>query len=445
MSDNNSEDNTFLFILNILTFLIVLAVCVILIFGWNYTGSVASSLGGIDPKVFDKHLSSFEKKINDHVDKSVGSIVEKSANKLNSVFSSEINKFSQSSFSGVNAVSKSVSEVDKKLSDAEIKINESINKLLEKSVNQNQKLLDDSSSKFEKLLSDNKSRFDKLDSVSNSLIQTYKENVASLNKQNNDNKDVVMSLISAKSTSNLEFLGLLKKEFGEKQNYISGQVLRLLSLFDLSSDEKLPGVLLVLDCGESMSELVFDDIINDIRSVSSSAIKFTPKRKFGFSCFRGDKVVQALPFSLHDSLSVNGINKNDLIPDRNEVNNWKNSILSSVNRLSSVDGPKRLVYITCNPNNLKPLDLSFVSDIQRDCAKHGIEIWLFHFLRNKDDLVSNDLSAIALGNGGQYFPIRLSKDFNKDASLVKTIKQNFLSFLYQSFGLNLSLELRKFN
>jgi len=99
-----------------------------------------------------------------------------------------------------------------------------------------------------------------------------------------------------------------------------------------------------------------------------------------------------------------------------------------------------LIYLTSNPNNLKPIDVDFISETQKSCVKHKIEIWVFHFLRNKDDSVSNDLSLIALGNGGQYFPIRLSKEFNKDPELVKVIKHNFLSFLYQAFGLNLVVE-----
>ena len=172
----------------------------------------------------------------------------------------------------------------------------------------------------------------------------------------------------------------------------------------------------------------------------SSSIKLTPKRKFGFSSIRGEKVIQSLAFGIQDSLSVGNINKNDLAPDRNEVNNWKNSISNSINRLSAIDGPKRLIYLTSNPNNLKPIDVDFIFETQKSCVKHKIEIWVFHFLRNKDDSVSNDLSLIALGNGGQYFPIRLSKEFNKDPELVKVIKHNFLSFLYQAFGLNLVVE-----
>ncbi|MEI7489754.1 MAG: hypothetical protein WCJ72_20510 [Chryseobacterium sp.] len=443
MSKNRSDDDSFIPILLIVNVILTVVFLVLLVFGWNRTGSSAIALGGIDPKVFDTHLAKFEKSINIHFDKTLGIVNDKnilSFNKVSASINSESNKISDIVKQESSRVYNSIVDVDKKLLLTENKIIENLNKLSENLISENHKLMDDFAKKYENLLSDTKTKYDKVDSQLSSLIQNSKDNLVSLKTQNNESKDFLSSAVSLKSKVNLDAVTLFKKESDDKQNYIAGQVIRVLNLFNLSSDDKLPGTLLVLDSGESMSDLVFDDIFNDIRSVLSSSIKLTPKRKFGFSSIRGEKVVQSLAFGIQDSLSVGNINKNDLAPDRNEVNNWKNSISNSINRLSAIDGPKRLIYLTSNPNNLKPIDVDFIFETQKSCVKHKIEIWVFHFLRNKDDSVSNDLSLIALGNGGQYFPIRLSKEFNKDPELVKVIKHNFLSFLYQAFGLNLVVE-----
>ena len=443
MSKNHSEDVLFIPIMLIINVILTVVFSVLLIFGWNRTGSSAIALGGIDPKVFDTHLAILEKSINTHFDKTLGIVNDKnilSFNKVSTSINSESNKISDNVKQESSRVYNSIVDVDKKLLLTENKIIENLNKLSENLISENQKLMEDFAKKHENLLSDSKTKYDKVDSQLSSLIQNSKDNLVSLKTQNNESKDFLSSAVSSKSKVNLDAVISFKKESDEKQNYIAGQVIRVLNLFNLSSDDKLPGTLLVLDSGESMSDLVFDDIFNDIRSVLSSSIKLTPKRKFGFSSIRGEKVIQSLAFGIQDSLSVGNINKNDLAPDRNEVNNWKNSISNSINRLSAIDGPKRLIYLTSNPNNLKPIDVDFIFETQKSCVKQKIEIWVFHFLRNTDDSVSNDLSLIALGNGGQYFPIRLSKEFNKDPELVKVIKHNFLSFLYQAFGLNLVVE-----
>ena len=437
------EDNFAQYVFNGFSITFSLLIFFLLLTGYNYTGSQAVSVGGIDPKVFDAHLAKFEKSINDHCDKTLGIVNDKnilSFNKVSTSINSESNKISDNVKQESSRVYNSIVDVDKKLLLTENKIIENLNKLSENLISENQKLMEDFAKKHENLLSDSKTKYDKVDSQLSSLIQNSKDNLVSLKTQNNESKDFLSSAVSSKSKVNLDAVISFKKESDEKQNYIAGQVIRVLNLFNLSSDDKLPGTLLVLDSGESMSDFVFDDIFNDIRSVLSSSIKLTPKRKFGFSSIRGEKVIQSLAFGIQDSLSVGNINKNDLAPDRNEVNNWKNSISNSINRLSAIDGPKRLIYLTSNPNNLKPIDVDFIFETQKSCVKHKIEIWVFHFLRNKDDSVSNDLSLIALGNGGQYFPIRLSKEFNKDPELVKVIKHNFLSFLYQAFGLNLVVE-----
>lgn len=440
---NSLEDNFPQYVFNGFSIGFSFLIFLLLFTGYNYTGSHAVSPGGIDPKVFDSYLAKFEKSINDHFDKSLGMTNDKntiSFNKVSSSLISESGKVSDNVKQESSRIFNSIVDVDKKLLLTENKIIENLNKISENLISENQKLMEDFAKKHENLLTDSKTKYDKVDSQLSSLIQHSKDNLMSLKTQNIESQGFLSKTVTSKSQINLDAVTSFKKESDEKQNYIAGQVIRVLNLFNLSSDDKLPGTLLVLDSGESMSDLVFDDIFNDIRSVLFSSIKLTPKRKFGFSSIRGEKVVQSLAFGIQDSLSVGNINKNDLAPDRNEVNNWKNSISNSINRLSAIDGPKRLIYMTSNPNNLKPIDVDFISETQKSCVKHKIEIWVFHFLRNKDDSVSNDLSLIALGNGGQYFPIRLSKEFNKDPELVKVIKHNFLSFLYQSFGLNLVVE-----
>ena len=394
MSKNHSEDVLFIPIMLIINVILTVVFSVLLIFGWNRTGSSAIALGGIDPKVFDTHLAILEKSINTHFDKTLGIVNDKnilSFNKVYTSINSESNKILDNVKQESSRVYNSIVDVDKKLLLTENKIIENLNKLFENLISENQKLMEDFAKKHENLLSDSKTKYDKVDSQLSSLIQNSKDNLVSLKTQNNESKDFLSSAVSSKSKVNLDAVISFKKESDEKQNYIAGQVIRVLNLFNLSSDDKLPGTLLVLDSGESMSDLVFDDIFNDIRSVLSSSIKLTPKRKFGFSSIRGEKVIQSLAFGIQDSLSVGNINKNDLAPDRNEVNNWKNSISNSINRLSAIDGPKRLIYLTSNPNNLKPIDVDFIFETQKSCVKHKIEIWVFHFLRNKDDSVSNDL------------------------------------------------------
>jgi len=447
MSKNNNEDDVLFPILHISSIILTIGILVVLVSGWNYTGSTSFSSGGIDPKVFDPHFEKFEKSINAHFDKAIGAVNEKaslSLIKINSVLG-ESNKILQNTKIDSAAISDSVSNVDKKLLIAESKVMENINKLSNNLFSQNQKLLDENAAKYIGFLLDSKTKFEKVDLLLDSIIINNKETFDALNKQNNLYKDLLMTSIATKSIINLDAVTSLKKESTENQNYIANQIIRILNLFSLPSDDNLPGSLLVLDSGDSMNDLVFDDIINDIRSVLSVAIKLTPKRKLGFLSFRGEKIVQALPFGIQDSLSVGNINKNDLSPDRNEVNNWKNSISSSINSLSAINGKKRLIYLTCNPNNLKPIDVDFIIETQKNCVKHKIDVWVFHFLRNKDDSVSNDLSLISLGSGGQYFPVRLSKDFNKDLELAKVVKNNFMTFLFQSFSLNLVVEPKKLN
>ena len=119
------EDNFAQYVFNGFSITFSLLIFFLLLTGYNYTGSQAVSVGGIDPKVFDAHLAKFEKSINDHCDKTLGIVNDKnilSFNKVSTSINSESNKISDNVKQESSRVYNSIVDVDKKLLLTENKI-----------------------------------------------------------------------------------------------------------------------------------------------------------------------------------------------------------------------------------------------------------------------------------------------------------------------------------